>query len=346
MESPRLLSVVSSSIREETHEEKMYSVSFPVLEVVGQSGDSDICNVVRLCPLSDFIALARAVRRQGRNLLEAAPRFPLRRFKKMSPFDDLRTHTKTISLVNNFLEFCHQHAPNAVWWQAFLHAHDDDLHKHNSCGDEDLQAAQIGAGQRQLQARMWNQYFTPSEDARAVVGVAEQILHRRKVKFWIEPAAGAGDICRLFPENGSKRICIDIDPALCAEHGWLNGNFLELSQMEIFGKRHIETKDAVVCTNPPFVAYNENKGASCRRDGKLAHEFIRHSLDFADVCVFLLPERFAREEERLRAIHDARGHIVSTVHGEVRRIRFNLGTEHFKTITQPAIIVSFERLKK
>ena len=338
---PRLLSVVASSstcIR--NNGETMYSVSFPVSNVFGSTADGKTSQR-RLCVQADFIALVRSLRR-CKDVSTKAPTFPLRRFKKMSPLDDTRTHTKVIAQVNAFLHFCHEHAWDRVWWQAFLDGQDNYLND----GNEDLRDNQTQAQQRRSQARVWNQYFTPAEDAKAVVDTAQMILAGREVKLWIEPAAGAGDISHFFPQTGTQSLCIDIDPALCSKHGWVNSNFLTLSHKDILDKRRIRTKDVVICTNPPYVAYNEGEDSSCGRDGGLAQNFVRHSLKFADVCVFLLPERFLREKEREIALHGSHGRIRSRIHGGIRKTRFHLGMEKFKTITQPTVIASFERLER
>ena len=51
-------------------------------------------------------------------------------------------------------------------------------------------------------------------------------------------------------------MCVDIDPALCSEHGWLNRDFLGVSREDIFGKGPASPAmaDVIVVTNPPFVA--------------------------------------------------------------------------------------------
>ena len=285
--------------------------------------------------LADFVALSRAVRREKD--MEPPPQggFPLRRFRKMSPDDDPRQHTKIIALVNAFLSHCSEHAQNKPWWQVFCVS---SRGGGNSDSKQRLRA----------QAKAWQQYFTPATEAAAVMDVARKILRNKggmMPSVWVEPAAGAGDICGLFPGDGSRSVCIDIDPKLCLEYGWRNGDFLRLSREDILcsGAKALLplTKDVVVVTNPPFVAYSVDTVEG--RDGGLAHAFVRHSLKLGDVVVMLLPERFVRQEERDAATHGCEGRVVSQVHGEARCTRFDLGQERFKTITQRTVIVSFVR---
>ena len=205
---------------------------------------------------------------------------------------------------------------------------------------------------RRQQVRAWNQYFTPASEANAVMDVARKILAQRlqTPTVWVEPAAGAGDICGLFPpdDDDSRSVCIEIDPTLCSERGWLNRDFLTLAREDVFGgsgQTLPATADVIVVTNPPFVGYAESVEGKTIRDGKLAHAFVRHSLQLGDVVVMLLPKRFVRQDERDAAIRGCHQEerVVSRVHGAVRQTRFELGAERYKKITQPCVIVSFVR---
>lgn len=318
---PRLLAVVCGDEATVDRGRVFYEVAF---------GET----LTRLLSLPDFVALARGAKREKHMRLPPVSVFPLRRFRKMSPRDDPRQHTKIIALVNVFLEHCSKHARDKTWWQVFCEG---------DGGDGDCHGGDI---ERRQQARAWNQYFTSAAEARTLMNVALEIMAEKKWKpaVWLEPAAGAGDICSLFPTNDdeSRSVCVDIDPALCSEHGWLNRDFLGLSREDIFGKGPASPAmaDVIVVTNPPFVAHAESL-----RDGGLAHAFVRHSLMMGDVVLMLLPERFARREEReaaIRGCHEEE-RVVSRVHGEVRRARFDLGAERFKRITQPCVVVSFLR---
>lgn len=283
--------------------------------------------------ISEFVALARGARR--RHHPKSLPPFPLRKFRKLSPKDDPRNHIKTIALVNKFLQDCSEQAKHEAWWQVFC------------CGEGFPNIM----SERRQKVRAWNQYFTPSIDAHALMDVTKGILAEmgKSPSVWVEPAAGAGAICSLFPNNISLSVCIEVDPMLCDKYGWYNHNFLTLSRAEIlqisgnFSMSLPAKDDVVVVTNPPFVEYSESDDGEPTRDGALAAKFVRHSLQLGNIVVMLLPERFTKQEVRDAAIFGCEGCVTSKVHGEVRRTHFHLGQEKFKKITQPCVIVSFVR---
>ena len=72
--------------------------------------------------------------------------------------------------------------------------------------------------------------------------------------------------------------------------------------------------------------------------------FVAHALTLADHVVMLLPERFTRIEQRNAAIKHCKGTVQHWLVGTVRPAKFDLGAAKLKEITQPSIIVVFQRL--
>ena len=269
---------------------------------------------------SDFRALDRSSRRSDVNF---NVQFPRKRLKKMTLTDDPRTQTKTTKLMNEFFRCCHDYAKDEVWWQSFL------------CPTTAISNSteSIQSSQRRQQARSWNQYFTQEKEARLLMEVALEVIDER-VTILMEPAAGNGSIAKLFPSS-FQSITVDIDVELCTTFGWIHGDFLTLKQCDL-GLQKVSSSSVCVITNPPFVKFL----AGAERDADLAANFIRQSMMMANTMVCLCPERFRTQHVEVRK---TMANVDSWVVGSTMKARFDLGIEHFKQITQPSIIVVFQR---
>ena len=254
---------------------------------------------------TDFQALIRASRRSK---LKFAVVFPQKKFYKMTTTDDPRTHVKTLKLVNAFFKSCEELAQDQPWWPLFLST---SMVSETQTRHDGVQQQQ--QRQQRQQAQQWNQYFTRTHEAQSLVNVALKVMPAA-VSVLMEPAAGTGNICNLFPSQ-YKRITMDVDPELCFLYGWTCADFLSLTRDQV---DNIPPTSAVcVVTNPPFVAHGNGGGHgggdgggdgkcvdnsdnnSTTRDGTLATQFIQKSLVFADTVVMLLPARFSKTHQQI-----------------------------------------------
>ncbi len=121
-----------------------------------------------------------------------------------------------------------------------------------------------------------DQFYTKPETARrcyAWLQEAAQTLQIDLGEYWhIEPSAGGGVFYNLMPPD--RRIGVDIDPrGACAD---------QLIQADYLRWRPDNSeKRYIVFGNPPFGLR-----------GHLALQFINHSVQFADLTAFVLPQLF------------------------------------------------------
>ena len=307
----------------------------------------------------EFQALDRSCRQYIRTLTfdNTTPFFPRRRFNKMSLTDaEPRTHVKTIALTNRFLDWCNNNAKNEPWWLLFFN---EKSTVHHSTTTDTL----LALGKRQ-QAKRWNQYFTQTREAQLLMKATLALIKNKPVTVLMEPAAGNGSLCHLFPSY-YQCVSIDIDPELCALYGWKCANFLTQTRTDL-ALQNVPTSAVCVVTNPPFVLHGQGdngdntgsseigkvgedgeksaaaaaagKRAADERDGGLAAQFVHHALTFADTVCMILPARFAQQHACI-----APDSVDSWLVGNTMPSQFDLGQDHYKVITQPTVICIFCR---
>lgn len=117
-----------------------------------------------------------------------------------------------------------------------------------------------------------DQYFTKPQTAQLCMDYFNQTMRKLEIGLddylFIEPSMGAGGFYDLLPPF--RRVGIDIDPVRAET---IRSNYLEW-QPTAEGKY-------IVIGNPPFGLR-----------GHRALQFINHSLQFADVVAFILPQLF------------------------------------------------------
>jgi hypothetical protein len=333
---PTLLGILPSQSSPTNHQlERQYLVNVP--DATKQQ------TIVRTG--KDFQALIRASRRSK---LKFTVVFPQTKFYKMTTMDDPRTHTKTLNLVNAFFKSCNDLAQDQPWWPLFLST---SLVSETQTRHDEVQQQQ--QQQQRQQAQQWNQYFTRTHEAQSLVNVALTAMPAA-VSVLMEPAAGTGNICNLFPAP-YKRITFEVDPELCSLYGWTCADFLSLTRDQV---DNIPPTSAVcVVTNPPFVAHgnggghgshgghgggkcvDNNDNNSTTRDGTLATQFIQKSLEFADTVVMLLPARFSKTHQQIALDNNVESWVV----GGVVPSRFDLGKDALKVITHRCVQIVFQR---
>lgn len=138
-----------------------------------------------------------------------------------------------------------------------------------------------------------DQYYTKPEVAKWCVSrfyEEIQILELDLTQYtFIEPSAGCGWFYRLMPHD--RRIGVDIDPQGPISDQLVKADYLRWLPPD---------GNYIVFGNPPFGLR-----------GHLALQFINHSVQFADVTAFILPQLF---------VSDGKGVPAKRVDGRYRRI--------------------------
>lgn len=127
----------------------------------------------------------------------------------------------------------------------------------------------------EARAKMMDQYFTPPRLARKIAAWS----HTRHLRV-LEPSAGGGALAIALRDNGSRVVCVELDPRfthlLCAAGFTVaEGSFLEMRpNAPPFGPQLLGGVDAVVM-NSPYA-------------GGLDGDFMAHALLFAPRVVALV----------------------------------------------------------
>ena len=120
-----------------------------------------------------------------------------------------------------------------------------------------------------------DQYYTKKNIAQKCFEYLLEVLNNlgidKKKYIFIEPSAGSGSFFHLLP---TKKIGIDIEEQP-------NKEIIQTDYLEWTPK---DNKKYIVIGNPPFGLR-----------GHLALKFINHSVKFADVVAFILPQLFASD---------------------------------------------------
>jgi len=121
-----------------------------------------------------------------------------------------------------------------------------------------------------------DKFYTNTETAKYCINAVLPLLESNPL--WIEPSAGNGSF--LLQIKGNK-VGFDIEP----EHDEIiKSDFLNISKESIqFMKTSNGCDQIVVIGNPPF-----------GERGVMVNKFIRHSLSFADVIAFIVPDTFRK----------------------------------------------------
>ncbi len=117
-----------------------------------------------------------------------------------------------------------------------------------------------------MNAKELEQFYTPKNTAEFCIKNIKKFINKDTII--IEPSAGKGVFVELLKDY--KVECFDIEPKCNCK----KVNFLE------FFKRY--PKNAIVIGNPPY-----------GKKGKLAIEFINHSLKMVDIVAFIVPKTLA-----------------------------------------------------
>lgn len=121
-----------------------------------------------------------------------------------------------------------------------------------------------------------NSYFTPTIVADKLVDAFKAFCSLPSPHI-LEPCAGNGSLVSALKKRGYDNIdTLEIDPELCTDYGWTQGDFLQHEPYQC---------DAIVC-NPPFSEYRSNGNVKSGKD--MACLFLIHAAKFAPLLVFIM----------------------------------------------------------